>query len=403
LPDGRELRQFTPDIGIATNLRFSPDGKALLASGTDKAVRVWDLATGKLIQQHEDPDANTPHGLYAPNGRILLLFARKDGYRLSSPGVPERHWLRGPSDEPVAAAVSPDGKLLATAGREAVRIWSIDSGELRAACKGHRDTVTSVQFAPDGRRLVSASRDRTICVWDPATGRRLLTLDGTRDGLDAHAASLAFSPDGTVLAAGCADGRVILYTGGPTTVLGPKKTTPEESKARPHLFRCPAESLTWPQVFDWLTAQTGLPVITKEKPAGTFGIGDPKGGAFYTLREIIDLLNETLQPHQLMLVRGEASFGVYSIKDFKEERKRFMRIPLESLGEYGDTEPVYVRVPLVNLDVKDIEPEVRKLLGPLGSIATIPASNTLMVQDVAGNVRRIVQVLQDVDQPKEKK
>src|SRR5262249_32361643 len=68
----------------------------------------------------------------------------------------------------------------------------------RAILKGHRDRVLSVAFSPEGNTLASGSGDRTIKLWDVATGKERATLTGHGDWVR----SVAFSPDGNTLASG---------------------------------------------------------------------------------------------------------------------------------------------------------------------------------------------------------
>ena len=93
----------------------------------------------------------------------------------------------------------PDGKLVATghfAGNKdpgIIRLWNFETGkEVRGKRRGHREPVTSVAFAPDGKTLVSASWDRTVRVWDVATGKELKCFLGHSDVVECA----AFSADG---------------------------------------------------------------------------------------------------------------------------------------------------------------------------------------------------------------
>lgn len=181
------------------SLDVSPDGRRFITTGSDNHVRIWDVESGKVINEWEQSDACNSEGYcgptnarYSPDGRFIAVSDNGGTVKIfdGTGNFLERsvhHRI-----EVNAIAVSPDDKLLATGSNDAaIKLWDFQTGSLLETFKGHRKKVDWVTFSKKGDRILSGSVDRTVKMWD-LKGRIVLDIS------DAHAdeiRSVEFSPD----------------------------------------------------------------------------------------------------------------------------------------------------------------------------------------------------------------
>ncbi|MBO0697723.1 MAG: PQQ-binding-like beta-propeller repeat protein, partial [Zavarzinella sp.] len=192
------------------SLAFHPDGRRLFALSDNETIRSWDADTGNELHR----ESITPQ-IYAlalsPAGN-LLATGTTDGavWLLDAATLRRERDLHGHGHAPVKSlAFSPDGGRLAIAhwaGRS-VWVWDVRTGDVVSTLEGHSDAVVGVAYRPEGKRLASASHDRTGGVWDTATGRCVQTLTGHTS----RVLAVAYSPDRRFLASAGNDGTIRLW------------------------------------------------------------------------------------------------------------------------------------------------------------------------------------------------
>jgi WD40 repeat protein len=117
--------------------------------------------------------------------------------------------FKGHKNTVTCLAFAPDGKTLVSGSKDGtVILWDFPAGTARATLAGHKDMVASVAIAADGKTLASTSHDNTILLWDLATGKQIGNLAGhTR-----NPRGVAFSPSSKQLVSGGVDATVRLWS-----------------------------------------------------------------------------------------------------------------------------------------------------------------------------------------------
>jgi WD40 repeat protein len=205
---GKMRRTLHGHAAAVKALAFSPNGQILASGAYDKTLILFNTRSGaatKLPNRHAAP--------------IILLSFSPDGSQLVSGDeggalifwnvrtlrpVQER-FLRGHSGKMRAYAYSWPNDVLATADAgQAVMLWKAEHGGPRLLTK-NRGLALSLAFSPDGKLLASANHS-DVWLWDVASGNDVSALVHT-----APVGVLAFSPDGSVLACGLQDGGIDLH------------------------------------------------------------------------------------------------------------------------------------------------------------------------------------------------
>ena len=249
----------------------SADGKTLATGERDKTMRLWDMATGKpkaTLQGHAKKVACVA---FSPDGKSLVSGC-EDGsiltWDLTKPQKPvatsgsrrsrglrrlhaerqvpgdrrhgrERQAL-GPrslrveavfpdlGDDVTAVAVAPNGKTLAVGQSDGtIKLWDMETGELRARMERHREDIYCLAFSADSTLLASGSRDKTARLWDATEGKHLGLLQGHQSPVTC----VAFAADGKTLASATAQAMIYLWDVAEHELLGTMAGQPGQARA----------------------------------------------------------------------------------------------------------------------------------------------------------------------------
>jgi WD40 repeat protein len=203
-----EVRRFVGHKEGAITLALSPDGKTLASGswhgGTEHAVLLWNVATGKLIRRLEGHTRNVTCVAFSADGKRLLSTSLDTTVRLwNVENGKELQCLKRADlrDHLLSCAISQDGKTGVSGGHGGnVHVWDLEAGTFVRSFRGDFNTVRGMVFLPDGKRLLTAGYDHSARLYDK-DGKLLRTFTG-HTGL---VVSVAVSRDGKRVVSGSFD------------------------------------------------------------------------------------------------------------------------------------------------------------------------------------------------------
>ena len=186
--------------GRVLSIAFSPDGKIIVAIGDlEDRIKLWDTTTGEQIRAPEGLTDGVYCIAFSSDGKLiaggLAIYGRRPRVWDTASGKLLRSFsdLRDIHPDVHSVAFSPDGKTIASGNEKEIGIWDVATGNQLRSLLGHSGNIHSLAFSPDGKVLASGGEDETIKLWDAATGKQLHSLN------NGWVTSLAFSPNGKEL------------------------------------------------------------------------------------------------------------------------------------------------------------------------------------------------------------
>ncbi|WFB05744.1 serine/threonine protein kinase [Streptomyces sp. LX-29] len=218
------IATYTGQFDGVTALAISPDGTTLAVGRDSAGLQLVEASTGRPAATLDGHTGSIQGLAFSPDGRTLASVASdidRDGVRLWSAdtGRLVRTFAAGRKKNYSSVMFSPDGRTLAAAG-PGVRVWDLDTGRLTATLTDRHPYIVAAAYRPGkpgrtGKALIagaggnvepkpSDTTGKTVSLWAPSTGRLATTLTGVmpKSDLTTSVSALAFSPDGTTLAAG---------------------------------------------------------------------------------------------------------------------------------------------------------------------------------------------------------
>ncbi|KAH9476959.1 Vegetative incompatibility protein HET-E-1 [Psilocybe cubensis] len=199
-----EKGPLTGHTKVVLSVAFSSDGQWVVSGSYDSKIIVWNVLTGKV---ERGPYTGHAKGVLSvdisPDGKYIVSGSQDKEIRIwnLSTGELEHGPFVGHTDAVNSVAFSPDGqKIVSGSNDRTVILWNAVTGEIdQGPLTGHLHAVYSVAFSPDAKRIVSGSLDQTLRIWHVNTGQTEQILHAhSNGGVDC----VAFSPDGERIASG---------------------------------------------------------------------------------------------------------------------------------------------------------------------------------------------------------
>ena len=198
-------------------VNYSPDGFSLVSASGDNVVRIWRASDGVLLKTYKGHSQAIKSACFSPDSRQIATASEDETVRMWAVcggnliNTIDNNIDNKEYNDVLAACYDPKGRYIASASEDnLVKIWDAATGRLLETLVGHTDEVRSVDYNPNGCRIVSTSYNEMI-IWDAKHGELLQNKPFGGIFNDNYVNYACFSPDGSRIAAAMGDGTVQIF------------------------------------------------------------------------------------------------------------------------------------------------------------------------------------------------
>ena len=190
-------------------LAFSTDGRLLASGSSDDTIRIWDINTNETLITLSGHTDDVKSVAFSPDDKYLASGSDDDTIRIWTVETGEliHTFKNNPADYRSSEVIfSNDGKTIITVSIDGIQLWDTSTYQLITTISDER-YLEGIAISPDDKFIASSTSYDEIMVWDAVTDELVQTFGGHTENVT----SVAFSPDGTLIASGAWDGTVRLW------------------------------------------------------------------------------------------------------------------------------------------------------------------------------------------------
>jgi len=203
---GKHLRTILGHGGWVTSVDWSADGRYLLSGDADGLIKMWDMQAIEMpVWPDEKPASVNATGFTSQNELIAVGLGANKNVKLWDLSNGKSADL-GSAESVTSAAFSKDATLVAVAATPEVRVYSVTTGKQISTLADRAEDVYSLDFSPDGTKLLSGNRKGNVIISEVSTGRTEAKLNSRNMYYCA-----VFSPDGKKTASADLDGKIKIW------------------------------------------------------------------------------------------------------------------------------------------------------------------------------------------------